>query len=146
MPSWRGLSTTALHLHRQLLSISFHPLPQPFSTPLVSPLSSHASAISLPHSANPHPPPLAGGSATICRNWFISPNFPRERGVPIWCPRAWASESQVAERCVKPHHGFCRQSAPRSAPRATCSRAPLTPLCLRNKLCSRNLLSMASLR
>lgn len=41
---------------------------------------------SLPHSASPRPPPPAGGSATICRNWFITPNFPGEHGVPIWCP------------------------------------------------------------
>lgn len=81
-----------------LLSFS----PAPSSAPRMSRLSTHASAITVCHApATPHPPPLAGGSATICRDWFISPNFPREHGVPIWCPCVWASESQVAEQRVK---------------------------------------------
>lgn len=41
---------------------------------------------------------------------------------------------------------FCRQKASQWACSVSCSCAPLIPLCLENKLCSRNLLSMASFR
>lgn len=128
------------------LSAAVHLLPScptAPSTPLVSQLCSHASAIRACRTLQTPTPPLAGGSAAICCNWFISPNFPGEHGVPIWCPLAWASESQVVEQCVKSPSRILPASAPRSASR---SCAPLTPLCLWNKLCSRNVLSMASLR
>lgn len=152
MPNQRSLSCATHQPHYWPLSCCPSPLSlsnTPSVTPQMSLPSSHFSAMTVCHTATaPHPLHIAGGSATICYNWCISPNFPREHGVPIWHPCIWTSESQVVERCVKGknHHTFCWQSASHGACSASCSRAPLIPLCLQNKLHSKNLLSMASFR
>lgn len=58
--------------------------------------------------------------------------------------RLWVKGSRAT--CEKNNRIFCRQSASHWTCSISCSCAPLIPLCLQNKLCSRNLLSMASFR